>query len=73
MAFLLFFTSNGGELRFFYRDCDIVADTTDTFDPFLGPFTFIQRSVLKKSTDYCVNVTGREGVNTRGQYIYCVS
>ena len=51
----------------FYCDRDIVTDILDTFDTFLGPFTFIQRSVLKKCIDYCINVTGREGVNTRGR------
>ncbi|PIO39306.1 hypothetical protein AB205_0184000, partial [Aquarana catesbeiana] len=28
----------------FYRDCDIMADTSDIFDTFLGPLSFIQQS-----------------------------
>ena len=51
----------------FCQDCDITADTSDTFDTFLGPLTFIQLTVLYKCTGYCINVTGREGVNTRGR------
>ncbi|PIO37358.1 hypothetical protein AB205_0036530, partial [Aquarana catesbeiana] len=30
----------------FYRDCDIMADTSDIFDTFLGPLALIQRSML---------------------------
>ena len=51
----------------FCQACDIAADISDTFDTILGPFTFIQRSVLLKCTNYCINVSGREGVNTRGR------
>ena len=36
--------SNKAVATFFF--CDIVADVSDTFDTILGPFTFIQRSVL---------------------------
>ncbi|PIO31546.1 hypothetical protein AB205_0072630 [Aquarana catesbeiana] len=32
----------------FYRDCDIMADTSDNFDTFLGPLALIQRSVRLK-------------------------
>ena len=46
-----------------YHDCDIMADTLDIFDTFLGPLSFIQQSVLYKCTDSCVNDTGSEGVN----------
>ena len=30
----------------YYWDCDVMADTSDTFDTFLAPFTFILQSVL---------------------------
>ncbi|PIO35479.1 hypothetical protein AB205_0029040, partial [Aquarana catesbeiana] len=51
MAFLLlisFFLLVMAEISDFYRDCDIMADTSDTFGTILGPFTFIQRSVRLK-------------------------
>ena len=44
----------------FYRYCDLMADTSDTF---LGPLPFLQRSLLYKCTGYCENDTGSEGVN----------
>ena len=48
MAFLLifFFTSNGGDQRFFFRYCDIMVDTSDKFDTFLGPLSFLQQKML---------------------------
>ena len=30
----------------FFHDCDIMADTSDSFDTFLGLLSFSQRSVL---------------------------
>ena len=54
----------------FYWDSNITADRSDTFDTFLGPLTSIQRSELKIATDYCINVTGREGGD---QGVNCVS
>ena len=30
----------------FFHDCDIMVDTSDTFDKFLGPLSFSQRKVL---------------------------
>ena len=44
--FLSFFLLSMAAICDFYWDCDIMADTLDTFDTFLGPFTFIQRHVL---------------------------
>ena len=65
--FLFFFLPVMAAICDFYRDCDIVADISETFDTILGLLTFIQRSVLKIATDYCINVIGREGVNSRGR------
>ncbi|PIO37981.1 hypothetical protein AB205_0049200 [Aquarana catesbeiana] len=43
----------------FYRDCDM-ADTSDMFNTFLGPLSFIQQSVLYKFTDSCSSDTDRD-------------
>ena len=48
MAFLLIiiFLLLMAAISVFFRDCDIMADTSDNFDTFLGPLSFSQRKVL---------------------------
>ena len=50
-------------IRDFFRDCNIMADTSDNFDTFLEPLSFSQQKVLLKCTDYCENDNGSEEVN----------
>ena len=48
MAFLLimYFLLVMAAISNFFHDCDIMADTSDTSDTFLGPLSFSRRKVL---------------------------
>ena len=51
----------------FFRDCDIMADTSDNFDTFLGPLSFSQQKMHIKCIVYCENDNCSLGVNHRGR------
>ena len=68
MAFLLIFIFLllMAAISDFFRDCDIMADTLDNFDTFLGPLLFSQQKMHLKCIVYCENDSCSLGVNHKG-------
>ena len=50
----------------FFRDCDIMADTSHNVDTFLRPLSFSQQKMHLKCIVYCENDNCSLGVNHKG-------
>ena len=50
----------------FFRDCDIMVDTSDNFDTFLGPLSFSQQKMHLNCIVYCENDSCSLGVYHKG-------